>query len=310
MKYKMINIIYDIITLLELIIGVLIGIAFITLGERKILGSMQRRQGPIKVGPKGILQSLADGVKLIIKENIIPLESNKKMYILAPILSLIIALTLWLNIPLKKGIIYIDEPLNILLIYAITSLGIYSVIYSGWASNSKYGYIGSIRSISQLLSYEISIGLIIMNIICINNSFNLNKLIEYQIYISNIFILFPIFLLYLISILAETLRSPFDIVESESELVAGNLIEYAGMTFALMYLAEYSNIIFLSCLGSYLFFGNYLFSFTSFFIMFCFIWIRGSLPRLRWDHLLLLGWTKILPFTIGYIFFIISIFSF
>lgn len=290
---------------MEQIIVVLIAIAFITLAERKILGSMQRRQGPIKQGPKGLLQSISDGIKLVLKESIIPKESESAgIFKLSPIIGLSISLILWLFIPIFKTSVILDDKLTIIVIYAITSIGVYSVLYSGWSSNSKYGIMGTLRSTSQLLSYEISIGIIFLNVIIVNETFNILELAENQIFSINLYILFPIFVLFLFSMLAETFRSPFDIVEAESELVAGNLVEYGGMSFAGMYLAEYSNIILMSTLCSIFFFNSF---FLNFLFIFFFIWIRATLPRLRWDALLLLGWTKILPLSLGYLLFLCSI---
>lgn len=300
---RIINIIYWI----ELYLPIFISIAFITISERKILGSIQRRQGPKRVGVKGILQSISDGLKLLLKENILPLESRKLFYILSPFIALTITLLLWLILPFKSTIYVLNDNLSIMLFYAISTINIYSLLFSGWSSNSKYGLIGSIRAISQLLSYEITIGIILLIIFILNNSFNFYTVMINQIYCGNWLLLFPIVIIFIIIILAETLRSPFDIVESESELVAGNLVEYSGFFFGSLYLAEYSNILLLSSLTSILFFGLPIISITTFIIIFLFIWIRGSLPRLKWNNLLLLCWTQLLPFILCYLLFIVSL---
>jgi NADH-quinone oxidoreductase subunit H len=229
---------------------------------------------------------------------------------IAPIITLSISLIIWTLVPLKKGVCNIDKEINIIIVMAITSISIYGILYSGWSSNSKYGLLGSIRGISQLISYEVSIGLIILNIIIINNSFNFFLIIQNQIFFSNFFLLFPLSILFFLTILAECLRSPFDILEAEGELVAGNIVEYGGFTFGALYLAEYSNMFFYSGLSSILFFGSYILSPFTFIFLFLFIWIRASLPRLRWDQLLTLFWSKILPFTISYLYLISSLFLF
>lgn len=291
---------------LELIISVLIGVAYLTLAERKVLGGIQRRKGPELVGAYGLLQAISDGIKLILKEVILPKESKKYIFIGAPILSLLLSLIIWGVIPIKRGIVLEDEQLGLLLILAISSISIYSTLYTGWSSVSKYGYLGAIRGIIQLISYEVSLGIILMSIIIINRKMNLNNIIEDQIYISNIYGFLPIFIFWLISILAETNRHPFDLVEAESELVAGNIVEYGGFAFGGIYLAEYSFILLMSNLTSILFYHGSLF-----FTLFCatlFIWIRAILPRFRYDQLILLGWTKILPLSLSFFSFYLALF--
>lgn len=225
--------------------------------------------------------------------------------LIGPLIILTLCLIIWIPIPIDLGVMIKENKYSILYILAISSLNVYLYIYSGWSTISKYAYIGSLRSISQLISYEVSIGIIFMCIIYLNNSFNFNDLLLFQIYSSNLFPLFPIVSLFLISILAETNRPPFDLPEAESELIAGYLIEYGGFAFASIYLAEYGFILFMSFLFSILFFGIFL-SFFSLFIIFFFIWIRATLPRIRYDHLLSLGWTNILPFSISYLILISS----
>lgn len=299
-----------IIEVLEVIIILLIGIAYITIAERKVMGSMQRRVGPNITGIYGILQPLADGLKLVIKETIIPQQSNKIYYLIGPMIILTLCLIIWVPIPFRLGEQIEENNNGILYILAISSLSVYILLYSGWSSNSKYAFLGSLRSIAQLISYEVSIGIIIMSVILLNNSFNLNELILHQIYISNIIPLFPIFILFLISILAETNRPPFDLPEAESELIAGYIVEYGGMAFAAIYLAEYGFIQAMSSLCSILFWGapgTISGTLFTIFIIFIFIWIRSALPRIRYDQLMSLGWTKILPFSISYLIFVCSL---
>lgn len=285
---------------LEIIIPILISIAYITLAERKVMGLMQRRIGPNKIGPIGLLQPIVDGIKLVLKEIVIPQKVKVFEMLIGPCIILILCLIIWIPIPIDYGIMIEENKYSILYILAISSLNVYVYIYSGWSTLSKYAYIGSLRSIAQLISYEVSIGIIIMSILFINHTFNLNDILFSQIYFPNFFPLFPIAILFFISILAETNRPPFDLPEAESELIAGYLIEYGGFAFASIYLAEYGFILVMSYLFSILFFGSFL-SFFTLLSIFSFIWIRASLPRLRYDQLMYLGWTKILPFSISYL---------
>ena len=291
---------------IEIIIIGLLSIAIVTLSERKIMGYMQRRIGPNKQGIYGIIQPISDGVKLIIKESIIPKESKKKKYIIASIIGIIIAIILYNIIPIKN----IEnnnkkENNEILLILTLLSINIYSTLYSGWASNSKYSKIGGLRGIIQLISYEVSMGIIIISIVLINKSLKLNEIILNQIDSFNLFLLFPLFIIWLITILAETNRPPFDLTEAESELIAGNIVEYGGIKFTYLYLAEYLYILALSGLTSVLFIGGNIFSIFTLFILFFFIWIRATLPRLKFTSLLYLGWIEILPLTFSYFIFLL-----
>ena len=289
---------------IELIIGIILGVAYITLGERKIMGAMQRRVGPDKVGRYGILQPIIDAVKLLIKEILIPKQVNKIIYMTGPIITLILALIIWIPIPIwgYKGIL-IENEYSIIYILAISSISVYVLLYSGWASNSKYTFIGTVRAIAQLISYEVSIGIIIMGVVILADSLNVMKIEYSQIYVPLIMPLFPIFILFIISAIAETNRPPFDLPEAESELVGGILTEYGGMAFAYLYLAEYTFLLSMSVLTSILFLGTT--KLTPLFV-FIFIWARTSLPRVRYDQLMGLGWTKILPFSIAYLLFIFS----
>lgn len=290
---------------LELIIIVLLGVAYITLSERKVMGAMQRRVGPNIVGLYGIIQPLVDGGKLLIKEIIIPQQSNKYNYIIGPTITLILSLIIWQVIPIGNIYqVYKEINYGIIYILVISSISSYILLYTGWSSNSKYTFIGAIRAIAQLISYEVSFGIIILNIIILNDSINLIKILYKQIYIPNVLLLYPILLLFIISSLAETNRPPFDLPEAESELVAGLLTEYGGFAFASLYLAEYSFLFSMSLLTSLLFFGT---SYLSFFFIFLFIWVRAALPRIRYDQLMYLGWGNILPFSISYLLFILSI---
>ena len=285
---------------LEVIIPILISIAYITLTERKVMGLMQRRIGPNKMGWVGILQPIVDGIKLVLKEVVVPQKVKVIEMLIGPSIILILCLIIWIPIPIEYGVMIEENKYSILYILAISSLNVYLYIYSGWSTLSKYAYIGSLRSIAQLISYEVSIGVIIMSILFINHTFNLNEILYSQIYFPNFFPLLPLAILFFISILAETNRPPFDLPEAESELIAGYLIEYGGFAFASIYLAEYGFILVMSFLFSILFFSYFIPLFTLISI-FSFIWIRASLPRLRYDQLMSLGWTKILPFSISYL---------
>lgn len=297
---------YNIIGAVELIIIVLIGVAYITLGERKLMGAMQRRIGPNVVGVYGILQPLVDGGKLLIKEILIPQQSNKYNYIIGPTITLILSLIIWIPIPIGNIYqVYRETNYGIIYILVISSLSAFILLYTGWSSNSKYTFIGAIRAIAQLVSYEVSFGLITLNIVILNDSFNFVKILYKQLYLPNFFVLLPILLLFILSSLAETNRPPFDLPEAESELVAGLLTEYGGFAFAFLYLAEYAFLFSMSLLASILFFGT---TFLTFFFIFLFIWVRASLPRIRYDQLMLLGWGNILPFSISYLFFLFSFF--
>lgn len=292
---------------LEIVIIILIGVAYITLAERKVMGAMQRRKGPNVVGIYGLLQPLADGLKLAIKEIIIPQQANKIFFMLGPILTLTLSLIIYIPIPFGISSIIYENEYGILYILAVSTLSVYILLYSGWSSNSKYAFIGAIRSIAQLISYEVSMGIIVISILLLNNSFNLIEILYKQIYVPNILALLPLFVLFFISALAETNRPPFDLPEAESELIAGYIVEYGGMSFAAIYLAEYAFIQSMSILGSILFFGTTNPFMGTLLIIFGFIWIRATLPRTRYTDLMSLGWTKILPFAISYIILVYSL---
>ena len=284
---------------------------------------MQRRRGPNVLGIYGILQAFADGFKLIGKESIIPSASNFIIFIMAPIFTFTLSLFLWVILPFSYNIVIMDITFGLLFLFTISSLNIYGVIISGWSSNSKYAFLGALRSSAQMISYEVSFGLIIMPILLFVGTANLSNIVLAQNFMWNIYPLFLSFFLFLITILAETNRLPFDLPEAESELVSGYNVEYSSLSFALFFLAEYLNMILMSALTIILFLGGWLpffdnniffllpwfwFSLKLFFLMFFFIWVRASLPRYRYDQLMILGWKSILP--ISFALLIVSFFLF
>jgi NADH-quinone oxidoreductase subunit H len=305
--------------ILAIVVPLLIAIAYVTLAERKVLGSMQIRKGPNVVGVFGLIQPLADAIKLFAKETIIPTHANKKIYLAAPILGFVISLISWAVIPLDEGAVIADINIGILYIFAISSISVYSILMSGWSSNSKYAFFGAIRAAAQMISYEVSIGLIIISVILCTGSLNLTQIVLAQKEIWFFIPLFPAFIMFFISSLAETNRAPFDLSEGESELVSGFNVEYSAMTFALFFLAEYGHIILMSLLNVLLFWGGWLSPLpflsdspiwlalkTSLFI-FAFIWVRGSFPRIRYDQLMQLIWKNYLPLSLGFVIFISSL---
>lgn len=294
-----------IISFFLLILPVLISVAFFTLFERKCLSAFQRRKGPMTSGFFGLLQPFADVLKLILKESLIPVRSDFFIYIYAPLHTLVLACFLWLIIPFNGSYSFLDFEYSLLYLFALSSLGIYGIIFSGWASNSKYAFLGGLRSAAQMISYEVSLGLIFLSIIFCTDSLNLTDIMYIQDNFWLVWALLPIFFIFLVSMLAETNRSPFDLPEAEAELVSGYNVEYASMNFALFFVAEYANMLYLSVLCVSFFFGGFVFSGVtvsliwfivkiSFFIFF-FIWVRGALPRLRYDQLMFLGWKVLLP---------------
>jgi len=315
-----------ILNFLIIVVPVLISVAYLTLAERKIMGSMQQRKGPNVVGFLGLLQPLADGLKLLLKETVIPTNANTFGFIFAPILTLMLSLFGWSVIPFSTFSFFVDINIALLFLFAISSLGVYGIIISGWASNSRYAFFGALRSAAQMISYEVSIGLILISVLVCTGSLSFVDIVFFQKFIFFVIPFFPLFLMFLISILAETNRAPFDLPEAESELVSGYNVEYASMGFALFFLAEYSSMILMSSLTILMFLGGWLFFIieienpiinSSIFalkiclILFFYIWVRASFPRYRIDQLMRLCWKIFLPLSLAFVIFVLSaIFSF
>jgi NADH-quinone oxidoreductase subunit H len=303
-----------ILKLLTLIIPLLIAVAYFTLAERKIMSSIQRRKGPNVVGVFGLLQPLADGLKLFVKETVLPSNCDVVLFILAPILTFFLSLLGWAIIPLGSGMFYANINIGILYILAISSLGVYGIIIAGWSSNSKYAFLGALRSTAQMISYEITIGFVILSVVVCAGSLNLVEIVKAQENIWYCIPLFPLFIIFFIAGLAETNRHPFDLPEAEAELVSGYNVEYSAMGFALFFLGEYANMLLMSSLTTILFLGGWYSPFNflsfipgpfwfgfkvSFFVIF-FIVSRAILPRYRYDQLMRLGWKVFLPFTLSW----------
>ena len=303
--------------ILLLLIPVLVSIALIVWFERRVWGFVQKRRGPNVVGPFGIFQTLADALKYIFKEIIIPASADKIVFILAPIVTMTLALVVWAVIPFSEKMIISDINVGILYVFAISSLGVYGIILGGWASNSKYPFLGSLRSAAQMISYEVSIGIIIINVLLCVGSLNLKDIVLAQEKLWFVIPLFPMFVIYFISALAETNRTPFDLPEAESELVAGYQTEYSGMMYAMFWLGEYANILLMCALGSILFLGGWLspvdiypfniipgpfwMIFKILLLFFIFAIIKAVVPRYRYDQLMRLGWKVFLPFSLIYV---------
>nr|YP_010288413.1 NADH dehydrogenase subunit 1 [Aleochara curtula]UKO31681.1 NADH dehydrogenase subunit 1 [Aleochara curtula] len=289
---------------LILLICVLVGVAFLTLMERKVLGYIQIRKGPNKVGLMGMLQPFSDAVKLFSKESLIPLMSNFNFYYFSPILNLFLSLMLWVCMPFFSMMYSFN--FGFLYFLCISSLGVYSVMISGWSSNSNYALLGGIRSVAQTISYEVSLALILLSFLFLVLSMNMLDLLKYQKYLWFIILFFPLSVIWIISSLAETNRTPFDFAEGESELVSGFNVEYSSGGFALIFLAEYSSILFMSMLCVILFLGADFYSWMFFFklslMSFLWIWVRGTLPRFRYDKLMYLAWKSFLSVSLNYLF--------
>ena len=295
--------------IIVILVSLLISIAYLTLAERKVLGYMQVRKGPNVVGVYGLFQPLADGLKLFIKEIIIPNHANMLIYIVAPILSLTLAFIAWGVIPYGPGVVLSDLGIGVLYLFVVSSISVYAVLMSGWSSNSKYAFLGAIRAAAQMISYEVSIGLIIIAVILCVGSLSLSEIVMVQESVSFILPLFPAAVMFFVSVLAETNRVPFDLTEGESELVSGFNVEYSSMSFALFFLAEYCHLILMSVLGVLLFLGGWLISLNMSFsllnyvwfaiktvgVIFLFLWIRATYPRIRYDQLMALLWKSYLP---------------
>nr|AET86352.1 NADH dehydrogenase subunit 1 [Ursus arctos]AET86365.1 NADH dehydrogenase subunit 1 [Ursus arctos]AET86404.1 NADH dehydrogenase subunit 1 [Ursus arctos]ATW73332.1 NADH dehydrogenase subunit 1 [Ursus arctos]ATW73345.1 NADH dehydrogenase subunit 1 [Ursus arctos] len=296
------------INIISLIAPILLAVAFLTLVERKVLGYMQLRKGPNIVGPYGLLQPIADATKLFTKEPLRPLTSSTTMFIMAPILALTLALTMWVPLPMPYPLVNMN--LGVLFMLAMSSLAVYSILWSGWASNSKYALIGALRAVAQTISYEVTLAIILLSVLLMNGSFTLSTLITTQEHLWLIFPTWPLAMMWFISTLAETNRAPFDLAEGESELVSGFNVEYAAGPFALFFLAEYTNIIMMNALTTILFFGAfhnpympelYTVNFTvkTLLLTASFLWIRASYPRFRYDQLMHLLWKNFLPLTLA-----------
>ena len=303
--------------IMAVIAPILISVAFLVYAERKVLALIQLRKGPNVVGPFGLLQSFADALKLISKENIIPSGSNKVVFILAPIITMVLSLAGWAVIPFAPNWVVSDINVGIMYLFAVSSLGVYGVIMAGWASNSQYPFLGALRSAAQMVSYEVSIGFVIITVLLCVGSLNLTKIVEAQETVWFAIPLFPMFVIFFISALAETNRLPFDLPEDESTLVAGFFTEYSSASFVLFFLAEYASMILMSAMTVILFLGGWLppfdiFPFTAIpgviwftlkimFVLFLFLWVRGTFPRYRYDQLMRLGWKVFLPLSLFWV---------
>ena len=303
--------------IMAVIVPVLVSVAFLVYAERKVLALIQLRRGPNIVGPFGILQSFADALKLLTKENIIPSGSNKIVFILAPIITMVLSLAAWAVIPFAPGWVISDINVGIMYLFAVSSLSIYGVIMAGWASNSKYPFLGALRSAAQMVSYEVSIGFVIITVLLCVGSLNLTKIVEAQRTVWFAIPLLPMFIVFFISALAETNRLPFDLPEDEATLVAGFFTEYSSASFVLFFLAEYASMILMSAMTVILFLGGWLPPFDIFpfnvvpgiiwftakiiFVLFLFIWVRGTFPRYRYDQLMRLGWKIFLPLSLFWV---------
>lgn len=296
--------IYKILEVVLFIVPLLLAVAFLTLLERKVIGEMQGRKGPNIVGVFGLLQPFADGLKLIIKELVIPSSSNIFLFIYAPFYTFLLSLISWLVIPFGFFNNLLNLDLSVLYLFMFSSLSIYGILFSGWSSNSKYAFLGSLRSSAQMISYEVSLMLLVLVVVCVASSLSLIDILSFQLHYSFFFLFLPNVLMFFVSILAETNRSPFDLPEAEAELVAGYNVEYGALGFTLFFLAEYSNIILISSFFVVIFFGSFLdlsffcyifFSIKVVLVLFLFIWVRASFPRFRYDQLIRLGWKVFLP---------------
>lgn len=305
---------FILIKILAIVVPLLVAVAYVTYAERKVMAAMQLRQGPNLVGPFGLLQPFADGLKLFSKETIIPTGANTFVFVMAPMLTFMLSLVAWAVIPFGEGMVLANINVGVLYLFAISSMGVYGIIMAGWASNSKYAFLGGLRSAAQMISYEVSMGFVIVSVLLCVGSLNLTDVVLAQKKIWFCIPLFPMFVIFFISALAETNRTPFDLPEGESELVGGYNVEYSAMTFALFFLGEYANMILMSGMTSVLFLGGWLppldiapfnwipgiiwFGLKISFMLFLFIWVRATVPRYRYDQLMRLGWKVFLPFSL------------
>ena len=301
---------------LAVLVPLLIGVAYLTYAERKVLAAIQLRKGPNTVGPFGLLQAFADAIKMITKETIIPSGANRALFLLAPVLTFGLAMMAWAVIPTNNHWAVANINVGILYLFAISSLGVYGILIAGWASNSKYAFMGGLRSAAQMVSYEVSIGLVMVSVLLAVGSLNLNDIVLAQRHVWFALPMFPMFIVFFISALAETNRAPFDLPEGESELVAGFFVEYSSLSFGLFFLGEYANMFLMSAMTTILFLGGWLppvgiapftwipgpiwFIAKILFVLFVFIWVRGTFPRYRYDQLMRLGWKVFLPFSLAW----------
>ena len=311
------DILIIVLKILLIVVPLLLFIAYLTYFERKVIGAIQLRKGPNVVGPFGLFQPIADGIKLLTKETIFPENSNKLIFIFSPILTFTLALIGWAVIPIDYKIVLADINVGVMYIFAVSSLGVYGIIMAGWASNSRYAFLGALRSAAQMVSYEVSIGLIIISVLITSGSLNLTEIVMKQQNMWYVIPHFPMFIIFFISTLAETNRAPFDLPEAESELVAGYNVEYSSMSFGLFFLGEYGNMILMSSMSTILFLGGWLppvdisffenipgfiwFLLKVTFLLFLFLWVRATLPRYRYDQLMRLGWKVFLPLSLAWI---------
>ena len=303
--------------ILAITIPLLLAIAFLTLAERKVMASMQRRKGPNVVGVLGLFQPIADGLKLLVKEPVLPSSANLVIFLFAPVLTFLLSQVAWAVIPFGEGLVLSDLNVGLLYVFAVSSLGVYGIIMAGWSSNSKYAFLGSLRSAAQMVSYEVSIGLVLITVLLCVGSLNLTQIVLAQEKVWFCVPLFPLLIMFFISCLAETNRAPFDLPEAEAELVAGYNVEYSSMGFALFFLGEYANMIVMSSLCSLFFLGGWLPPFNlAFFLwvpgvfwfglkiivfLFLFVWVRAAFPRYRYDQLMRLGWKVLLPLSLAWV---------
>ena len=303
--------------IVAIVVPVLICVAYLTYAERKVIGAMQLRKGPNVVGPFGLFQPIADGLKLLMKETVVPSSASPVVFMFAPMVTFTLGLVAWAVIPFGQGLVLADINVGILYLFAISSLGVYGIIMAGWASNSKYAFLGALRSAAQMISYEISIGFIIITVLLCVGSLNLTDIVLAQKTVWFVIPLLPMFVVFFVSALAETNRAPFDLPEAEAELVAGYNVEYSAMTFALFFLGEYANMILMSAMTAILFLGGWLppFDVAPFNlipgplwflikiagVLFGFLWVRATFPRYRYDQLMRLGWKVFLPLSMAWV---------
>ena len=306
-----------VVSIMIIVMPLLGAVAYLTYAERKIMGAMQLRQGPMTVGPFGLLQPMADGVKMMAKEVIIPSGANRVIFLIAPMITFFLSLVAWAVIPFNEGWVLADINVGILYLFAVSSLGVYGIVMAGWASNSRYAFLGGLRSAAQMVSYEVSIGFVIVCVLLCVGSLNLSDIVRAQETVWFVLPLFPMFVVFFVSALAETNRAPFDLPEGESEIVGGFMVEYSAMTYALFFLGEYANMIMMSGMITILFLGGWLppldvaplnwipgivwFAAKVALCLFIFIWVRATFPRYRYDQLMRLGWKVFLPFSLFWV---------